>query len=208
MFPLFSEKTPIEIEGMPDFVRQAIPQSIPKSYNFTSENGQTTISLTQDFIALSTKNYERFEIFLEKMNLALNALVKTYNPSFYTRTGLRYIDIIKRSSLDLIDFPWSDLLNPDIAGELTGDLSEFIIESKSNVLYKFDDFKLRCQHGIIKLKGEEEECYTIDNDFFTEVKKTTGEINDTLKCFIDSERRFLRHAITERLHKAMEPRTP
>ncbi len=208
LFPQFSEKTPIEIDGMPDFIRQAIPQSLPKAYNFTSEDGLTTISLTRDFMALSTQKYERFEIFLEKMNLALNALVKTYNPSFFIRTGLRYIDIIKRSFLDLQDFLWSDLLNPNIAGELTGDLSECILESKSNTLYKFDDFKLRCQHGIIRLKGEEEEYYTLDNDFFTEVKKTTGEINDILKCFIDGERRFLRYAITERLHRAMEPRTP
>ncbi len=208
MFPLFSEKTSIEIEGMPDFVRQAIPQLHPKAYNFTSEDGLTTISLTQDFVALSTQKYERFENFLEKMNLALNALVKTYNPSFFIRIGLRYIDIINRSYLNLLDFPWKDLLNPNIAGELTGDLSECIIESKSNTLYIFGDFKLRSQHGIIILKDEEEECYTIDNDFFTEVKKTEREINDTLKSFINGERRFLRYAITERLHEAMEPRTP
>lgn len=208
VFPLFSEKSPIEIEGMPDFMRQAIPQTFPKAYNFTSEDGLTTISLTQDYIALSTQNYLRFENFLEKMNLTLNAIHKTYNPSFFVRTGLRYIDIIKRSSLDLLDFHWSDLLNQNIAGELAGDLSECVIGSKSNNLYKFCDFKLRCQHGIIKMKGEEEECYTLDNDFFTEDRKTKGEIIDILKCFIGSERRFLRYAISERLHNAMEPRTP
>ncbi len=206
-FPLFSLKPVPQLQALPDAAKQVFSQIVPKAYGFTNEKENTQITLTQDFLAISTTDYKRFENFMENTRLALEALDKVYKPSFYARVGLRYIDIIKRSSLETVDVPWKELLNLQFAGELANDLFENISEIKTNTLYRFDRFSLRCQHGLLHLENVEEECYIIDNDFFEERRIKFKEIENVLKCFNEAERRFLRHNISDRLYKAMEPRS-
>lgn len=205
-FPLFSLKSVPQLQALPDAVKQILPQIHPKAYDFTNERENTQITLAQDFLAVSTTDYQRFENFMENTTFALEALDRVYKPSFYTRVGLRYIDIIKRSSLETVDIPWKELLNLQFAGELANDLCENISEIRTNTLYRFDGFSLRCQHGLLHVENVEKECYIIDNDFFEERKTKFTEIENELKCFNEAERRFLRHNISDRLHKAMEPR--
>jgi uncharacterized protein (TIGR04255 family) len=40
----------------------------------------------------------------------LTAFIETYNPPFFTRVGLRYIDIFNRSILGLKDVGWDRLI--------------------------------------------------------------------------------------------------
>src|ERR1700722_15195041 len=62
----------------------------PQTYQFLSEDSQWKLVIARDFIALSTIKYKRWEEFRAKLELALEAFVSTYTPSFFVRIGLRY----------------------------------------------------------------------------------------------------------------------
>ena len=193
---------------IPEEFRDAIMPQLPKKFNFINKQKTTRITLTEKFLALSTTSYGRFEEFRTNMNLALKALNKVYKPSFYDRVGLRYIDIIKRKELNILDSKWHELLKSQFAGELSGALSDDIQGIETNSLYTFEWGKLHCRHGLIELENQEE-CYFIDNDFYkdnetieySEIKSIIGEFNAL-------EKRFLRSCISDKLHAAMEPVDP
>ncbi|MFH0766126.1 MAG: TIGR04255 family protein [Calditrichota bacterium] len=206
-FPLFKlRQDPVAI-GIPEQIRQVIAPQIPKMYDFSDENETSQVSLTEDFLALSTKHYERFENFMDSVDLALNALSKVYQPSFYVRVGFRYIDIINREILEIQSVEWADLLNGCFAGELGAKLSGEITETTTNTIYNFDWGALRCKHGLRNFDNEGS-CYYIDNDFFKEGKIQFQEIQGLLKRFNEYERNFLRYCISDKLHSAMEPMEP
>ena len=108
-FPLFTEQPGISNE-IPAKLRGAVPQEIlnqisrfsdDKNYEFSSEDGIWKINLSSTFIALSAKKYERWEKFKDKLMLPLKTLEKVYKPSYFTRIGLRYVDIITRSKIGI-----------------------------------------------------------------------------------------------------------
>lgn len=205
-FPLYRLRQEPDAISIPEQLREIIAPQFPRTFDFFDESQDTRVTLTRDFLALSSKLYGRFENFMEFVDLVLDALNKIYNPNFYTRIGLRYIDVINKKSLNIEELKWSELLNECFAGEIAGDLFENILETNSNSLYKFDWGSLRCQHGFREIEGEE--CYYIDNDFFKDIKTNFNEIKDILRRFNEYERKFLRHCISDRLHKAMEPSEP
>ena len=49
---------------------------------------------------------------------AIRALKDIYEPAFYSRIGLRYVDSVDRAALGMQNTPWSELLNQVILGEL------------------------------------------------------------------------------------------
>jgi len=206
-FPRYQLKQDPIAVGMPEQIKQVLLPSIPKIHIFSDENETTQVSLTEDFLALSTNNYIRFENFKKNIDLALNALKKVYQPNFYIRVGLRYIDIINREKLNITEVKWSELLKECFAGELGAELTEGISETATNTLYKFEWGSLRCQHGLRNFDNEGS-CYYIDNDLFKEGKIQFQEIPELLGKFNEYERKFLRSCISDRLHNAMEPKEP
>ncbi|MBM3326024.1 MAG: TIGR04255 family protein [Calditrichaeota bacterium] len=206
-FPLYQLRQEPGLMEFPEPVRQVIAQNTPKVYNFIDENKTTQLTLTQEFIALNSNSYGRFESFMEYVDLALSALQKIYRPNYYIRIGLRYLDIINKNNLNIEDERWSDLLKECFAGELGGSLSENIKITDSNTLYHFEWGALRCQHGLREI-DKESICYYIDNDFFKDTKINFDGIKPLLKVFNEYERRFLRNCISDKLYAAMEPVKP
>jgi uncharacterized protein (TIGR04255 family) len=206
-FPIYRLRQETETLGIPEQFKEIILPKLPKSYDFLDESENSLITLTRDFLAISTKSYDRFENFIDIVDLALKALNKTYDPNFFTRIGLRYIDVINRDFLNIKEINWNELLDKCFAGELAGDLSENIAETKSESIYIFEWGALHCQHGLREIGGEGK-CYLIDNDFFKDTRTNYNEIQEILRRFNEYERKFLRHCITEKLHIALEPTNP
>jgi hypothetical protein len=55
---------------------------------------------------------------LPRTGPGLEALRRHYDPPFFTRIGLRYRDVVRRSRLQLAEMPWSELLQPWISSVL------------------------------------------------------------------------------------------
>jgi len=178
-----------------------------KEHNFLTEDRKWRITLTKDFIALTALAYERWEYFWGHMQKAVTALEKVYEPAYYSRLGLRYKDVIRKSVLGLPGAKWTDLLKPHIAGELGTELADEI-EARSNLMMielEGGIGRARVQHGLAKKEGESEVAYVIDADFFVEGKTESEYVRERLKHFNIQAARLFRWCITDALHEAMGP---
>lgn len=212
-YPLFRERSPDKLVELPpwtprDLVEpllRSIGPSLPKTYDFVSADETWRISLTREFLALTTNKYRRWEEFRERLSDSLAVLQEMYEPAFFTRVGLRYQDLIKRSALGLQDKSWGALLRPRIAGLLAeGEPEGAVREALSQVLLEFPGGagKLRLRHGLAR---DGEECYLIDSDFFQDVKTEIDDALGKLDWFNQQARRFFRWCITDELHRALGP---
>ena len=212
-FPLSEEEEIVLPVDVPPELVQLFKANRPtqlsrRTWRFISEDNNWIISLARDSATLSTHKYLRWEEFREKLALMCNALVAEYRPSFITRAGLRYRDLIIRSRLGLEDVPWAELLEKHIAGELSAQpLGEAIKEANHAVLAEFPEEKLKLglRHGTGRHEGQDETGYVIDSDFFSEAKTEVTHVLEQLNFFNRMAGRLFRWCITERLHAAMEP---
>jgi len=216
-FPLVEEKRDVSFP-LPEDVAQSIPMPLRESllrgkrhYDFKTKNEEWIVSLETDFLSLTTRKYMRWEEFSEYLAEALNAVLNIYEPPFFTRIGLRYVDVIRKSKLNLKkEVEWFDLLQPHLAGVFTARAISNAVEQSTGVfVINLEDVqaKVRVQHGTVIDSSTGEECYLIDSDFFTTDGQTTevGNVIDTLNNFNKQGRRLFRWCITEELHSAMGP---
>jgi uncharacterized protein (TIGR04255 family) len=186
----------------------AARQKPPAAYDFVSADGRWTVSLTRDFLALATTSYRHWEEFKEHLKAPLDALLDIYAPSWFSRIGLRYQDLIRRSALNLADRPWSELLKPPITGMLSaGDLNATVEQTLTQSVVKLPNEQgyINLRHGLLQTADNSETCYLIDNDFFTDKQTRSADVYDKLDFFNQQSGRLFRWCITEALDAAMDP---
>jgi len=213
-FPNFSDSTN---NPFPNELKSHIPEniliqlqknSIRKNYEFTSDDNIWKINLTRTFIALSCKKYERWELFKQKLDIPLTALLDIYSPIFFTRIGLRYIDVIRRSILGLESVSWNRLLNDNILGLLgSNDLHDYIqnFENLYELTLSDNESKVKILTKFVEYKNNNEKCYMIDSDFYNDKKIKVETAKKKLDFFNKRATRLIQWCITDKLHKAMEP---
>ena len=216
-YPLFEERKGISLD-LPNQLQEQLPpeflrllgSSDKKAYNFISIDKQWTISFTRDFIALTTGRYTRWEEFKEYFKIPFETLLNEYSPALFSRVGLRYRNIIRKSELGLQDISWSELIQPYIAGPLS-DSSELdndcIVAMNSTVdIRLINNYgKVKIRHGFVEDKTTNEICYQIDSDFSTENIEEHDNAIERLHHFNRRAGRLFRWCITPKLHTAMEP---
>lgn len=209
-FPLFSETTTtVEFNGLPPELAPPVP-SHSKMYSFRSADKSTVVSLTSEFLALTTTDYRRWEQFMDALQAPLEALFRIYTPPFAGRIGLRYVDVIVRSKLGLADAPWSTLLQPWVLGEMTMLAEEHdVLGGARDLLLQLDDgARMRLRHGLARRMGEPEVAYIVDTDFYVEddisYRDSSGVIR-ALQRFNGQSGRLFRSMLLPRLHHAMGP---
>jgi uncharacterized protein (TIGR04255 family) len=209
-YPLFESVQP-QIPEISKLIQQFnLPFSSDLSHNFISEDRQWQLIITKDFITLSTSAYERYEEFKTRLKQVLEVFERIYQPSFYTRIGLQYQDLIVRSKLGLEDKNWSDLITTNIASELYN--SEFAPSIQSiikNLILKTEHGQINFKHGLVNVKESEnnndEVAYLLDADFYTEQKiERDGNVWNVLDRFNQSARNLFRWSITDTLHNALQ----
>jgi uncharacterized protein (TIGR04255 family) len=204
-------KIPEELRGqIPiDVFQNMVSGPEKKKYEFSSENKGWVVSLTSHFISLDTKNYHRWEEFKDQLLPPVEALIELYSPTYFTRIGLRYRNVIQKSVLGLEDRKWSDLLKPHIAGVLFDDeISGSVKNTMSQTDIGLDDglSTVSIQHQYVIHKETDEIGFLIDSDFYCEEKTKTDEVINKLDYFHEMSTRLFRWAITDLLHEALEPR--
>lgn len=213
LFPVYKDESGSLLAGVPipDEVLQLLRSSLPAALQkapraFAAADEMWTITLAKDFLALSAKRYTRWEEFRRYLEPGLDSLEQIYEPAFYTRIGLRYRNVIRRSSLGLENVGWQDLLRHQLAGELTApELSEFVEQTARQTLVRLPEFtgKVQIRHGLSVERDEL--CYVIDNDLFTEERTERSNVIGTLEYFNAQAHKLFRWCISDRLHEAMGP---
>lgn len=215
-YPLYEEKAQ---EGVTPEIPAALGKLLPpgwpvgqpqRAHSFASADEQWVVTLTRDALSLTTKRYERWEEFRERLDKLLRILVEHYNPPFYSRVGLRYQDVIRRSQIGLEKVSWADLLQPHISGELScKELRNEIERVFRQVVIRFDEGRgqVRVQHGLAVDTDTKEECFLIDCDHFRSKRTETTDAIEFLGYLNNQAGRLFRWCITDRLHNAMDPRS-
>lgn len=196
---------------LPPAIARALGQAVPgffqgRAYTFQSEDELWKVVLTREFLALSTTHYARWEEFRSKLQIAIDALVTSYEPSFFVRIGLRYRDMIRRSVVGLERTEWSKLLRPHILGELSHPkLSKAVQHSAHDVLISLGDNagQVRILHGLIKEPDAQDFSYSIDSDFFYEGRTELTDAFKYLDSFNREAGKLFRWCITPLLHKRL-----
>ncbi|MEW5870995.1 MAG: TIGR04255 family protein [Chloroflexota bacterium] len=213
-YPLFGERLEVKF-NLPSELKAAIPQELlelpsgsSKNYEFISEDETWKINLTNSFLAVSTSQYTRWEEFKTHFAKPLAALLEVYEPSFFTRIGLRYVNTIKRSVIGVDNIPWSDLLNPYIVGSLSEpNIADHVLGTSHTTEIRLSDSVsiVRIRDGLIEAASTGEACYRIDNDFFIEGKFDVSKATEQLDYFNQKGSCLFQWCITDRLRDAMEP---
>jgi uncharacterized protein (TIGR04255 family) len=214
-YPVFQEMRGMNFEiTLPPQLASVVNQPVRLgniTYQFVNDvspdMGVWTVSLTQEALTVSTSKYLQWEDFRHHLKEPLKALVDIYSPAFFTRIGLRYQDVIRRSELGLDNVPWKELLNPQIVGMFSAVDDESDVEvDQSQVIMKLDeDRKILLQHGLLLDQARPEYYYLIDNDFYLEKRTETRDAEDALDALNQASGRFFRWCITDKLHRALEP---
>ena len=176
-------------------------------YDFASEDERWVVSLSREFIALKTLDYSGWGEFKARFSNPLKAFENKFEPSFYSRIGLRYKNVICRSQLGLDNIQWSELLSGNILNELAVLDENCFLNVAHKAEIRLDDKKsqVRIAHGFVTT-DDKEICYLIDNDFFTEQKVTKNDAINTLNYFNERAGRLFHWCISARLHNALGPR--
>lgn len=178
-----------------------------KNHVFVSEDGQWQINLTRTFISLSTTNYVRWEDFKAKFEKPLNALIKVYRPPYFTRIGLRYVDVFCRSVLGLNGCEWRELIKPQFLGLLDSEVRESVDAFTSQCEVVFDDkvSRVRIVTDIVKKAENNEDCFMLDSDSYTPSIVNTDDAISQMDYIHKRSSRLIRFVIKDKLHDGMEP---
>ncbi len=179
-----------------------------KNYEFSSEDSKWKVNLTRNFISLSTTSYVRWEDFRDRFVSVLNAFIDVYNPVLFTRIGLRYMDIILRSKLGLVDMEWEELIKPPFLGVLaSSELRDNVKHFQATFVIDLDDKQgeVRINTGTVKATESGETSFMIDSDFYELKREGKDELLNKLDYFHSKASGLFRMCITDKLHNAMEP---
>ncbi len=183
------------------------------NYHFISEDGRWRLNLTNSFIALTCRRYDSWEEFARMLDQALASFIRIYEPAYFERVGLRYMNAISRRELGLEGISWKDLLSPAVLGMLAEeDVQE---QSVGRCTMDVDmalaggcRLKMRSAPGMIRRAGQPEDKETrwiLDIDLSTGGKVPVNQSAPALQMLHMHATPIFRNAITDQLHAAMEP---
>jgi uncharacterized protein (TIGR04255 family) len=180
-------------------------------HHFSTPDSKRSITLTAQFVAVSERSYTEWADLKREIERAREALEEVYKPAFYTRTGLRYQDVIDRKLVGLEDRPWSELLNPAVAGYLGEPaFAEHVTEAAASVLFKDPEAPetfVRLQHGLVARNGEPSNLlYSIDADYHTQRRLDGGSVRDVLDRFNKEAGNLFRWSTSDLLRDALGQR--
>ena len=181
-------------------------------YEFHSKDETTRVVLARDFVALTTTQYERWESFRDQLKHVIEEVQQVYSPNGFRRIGLRYKNLIVRSSLGIPATPWSQLLCEEIAGELlSSDLEGQILGLTKQLRFANDDHGvgLNLMHGLVPAPegagAPGELSYLIDEDFFKEGDTDGSDAIAVLDHANKEAGRLFQWCASEALHELLRP---
>ena len=169
------------------------------NHSFISADGLWKLNLTNYFISLSTMAYPGWESFGKHFDLPLAQFIRIYQPAYFERIGLRYVNIFSRTALDLagedVEESRARKCSVDVELSLDGSCSA----------------KLHAGPGLVKKSGpgasqDPEVKFILDMDLFMAGQLDPRLAAAGLETLHGHSTALFQGAITDRLHTALEPR--
>ena len=204
-------KEPAEFQ---EAIRKDFPQYAARQEQLppkVSEDGRWKLNLTQGFIALSTLSYTRWEDFATRLDRPLAQFIQLYQPAFFERIGLRYVNAVSRQRLGLEGELWDDLIRSQyigILGEPDVEESEIAKCSLDVETPLVGDYRMKLHAGPGLIGGgktDKEVKFILDGDFSTAGKHNPDAVPEKLERMHRFAVCLFQGAITKELHEAMGP---
>jgi uncharacterized protein (TIGR04255 family) len=213
-FPNYQEASTVTMElpfAPPGIARIEVGQFVESQstvHQFISEDEGWKITLSRDSLSLLTRKYERWEEFKDKLEAAFQALNVIYNPNYFSRASLQYVDVFDRLKLGLENDPWTDLLQPYILGVMSAAVPDESIR-RFDAQYEFD---FDADHGRVKIRtfygkypDRSGRTFVVDSFFQFMGKLAPDLVLGRLDFFHEQASRLIRWCITDDLHEKLEP---
>ena len=212
-YQLRQEQLPPKVTAVPGQQPKIEPQKPVTNHQFSTADGAYRINLTQNFISLTCSRYARWEEFAKMMDKPLASFIKLYQPAYFERVGLRYLNAFSRRDLDLEDTPWKELLEPAYLGLLA---SEDVPERAFSRCTQDVDaaipggcrMKLHVGPGLLK-RGTDDSDKEVKMIFDLDVSMSGNvPVNmaaASMQTVHTQAGSIFRDAVAETLHDAMEP---
>ena len=209
--------------------KQPVPGGKPQdvhNHTFISADGKHKLSLTKNFIALSSMRYGGWEEFAGTLDEPLGQLIKIYRPAYFERVGLRYVNGISREVLGLTGHPWNDLFQPAYLGILDNDDvdEKTVVKCSVDVEQRLTEangkipgvgLKLHCGPGTIQrsvrtpegktqVLQERAPRFIFDQDLYSAGQVQLQDVMEVLENLHKYADSVFSDAITDTLHDAME----
>lgn len=207
-FPLFNIAKRVGLEV--NTQQQTVQQRDAEQYEFRSIDSSKKIDLNQNSVTLTTVVYDGWEVFRDDFLYFIDhGLNQAFGSLGVKRIGLRYKDVVQRSSVGLDKEPWNHLINPylsnlhhednEMAVNIIGEQSQIVIALPNQ------EGRLNVTYGLVTNANSKELCFLIDSDFYYE-----GQLDDpTTREYMDrynvKARNFFRWCISDSLHGALAP---
>ena len=218
LFPLYEEQDDGGIP-VPQQVKDILsgaglegmfPTQTSRLHRFLSEDELRSVSLQTNFLAFTVKDYRRWQDFRERLEFVESQFRCIYEPSFYSRIGLRYKDVITRKHLGLEECSWGELLNSALSGLLSNsEASDNVAQALTAIqmrLPEIEGAQLMLKYGLPAQSGQVPlDTYVIDTDIFTEQKVQPHDSFRLLDRFNKATGNIFRWAISDTLRDALEP---
>lgn len=213
-FPQYTKRQELpgpKFAGTPGNMALQKPEPIV-NHQFSSADGLWRINLTSQFLSLSCSRYTCWEEFAGKLDQPLTAFIKIYQPAYFQRAGLRYVNFISRNDLQLSDVPFRELIEPCYLGPLA---EEDVLESACSRCSIDTEVgirggcrvKIHAGPGMIARNGktDKEVKFILDLDVFMPGQIPMQATAGALQTLHSQAWPVFRGAVTEKLHNAMDP---
>ena len=189
------------------------PQQPVTNYNFISTDGLWRVNLTNHFIALTCQKYTVWEEFARMLDQPLAHFIRVYQPAFFERVGLRYLNAFSRQELGLEAMPWRELLAPAYVGLLA---EQDVVEKSVSRCTQDTEMalpggcrvKLHSGPGMIRRTGKPEDKevkWILDLDLSMSGNVPVNLAATSLQTLHMHATPSFRSALQEPLHDALEP---
>lgn len=213
-FPQFQKRMEMpapKLTGSPgNLAVQNQPATV--NYQFVSTDGVWRVNLTSKFISLSCTKYTCWEDFAKRLDKPLAAFIKTYQPAYFERVGLRYLNFISRIDLGLEGVPFSQLFAPCYLGPLAEEDVSETATTRCTVDAEMAirggcRVKLHAGPGLVKRGGKEDKevKFILDQDLYMPGQLQLNLVAGALQTLHAQADSIFRGAITDKLHDAMDP---
>lgn len=125
------------------------------NHTFISADNRWKLNLTKEFISLSTLQYQGWEEFAHQLDKSLAEFIRIYQPAYFQRVGLRYVNLVSRQKLDLGETPWNQLIAPAYLGAMAQEdvrFEDVLSTSSSFVLKLSSSAQAKLQASPVQLQ--------------------------------------------------------
>lgn len=132
-------------------------------HTFKSKKDRWTVNLKASSVSLETSKYETFLEFKERLGVVLKAAAPVIDSDFFTRVGLRYINVVPYTRSEI-----SGWVNPSLVGPLADGIYGDVLDHVGRVTGSTECGTFMLQHGVMVEGSNTKPQYSLDFDFSSE----------------------------------------